>query len=185
MMWSNRSRRQLSTQRSATPLCQGLSNEVRTGLIFKDRTTAGTSIPYLPSRSKMRNRGADSNGNASRNCWISIVAQWVLRLSSPDEGPLDPRGSPGWLGAGIDCPTCGHSNFYRRPGSIVFETLEPRRQPDSRLQITHYRFEIGDFRANTPCFSGQQLLDYVPLDVGEAEIASLKTVGQFRVIESQ
>src|ERR1700694_4793034 len=37
-MWSSRSRRQLSIQRSATPFCQGLSKEVRTGLIFMDRT---------------------------------------------------------------------------------------------------------------------------------------------------
>ena len=68
MTWSKRSRRQLSTQRSATPFCQGLSKEVRIGVIVRDRTAAGTSNPYLPSRSKMRNRGADSNGNASRNC---------------------------------------------------------------------------------------------------------------------
>ena len=30
-------------------------------------TTAGTSRPYLASRSKMRKRGAESNENASRN----------------------------------------------------------------------------------------------------------------------
>ena len=61
-------RRQLSTQRSATPFCQGLSKEVRTGVIFMDRTAAGTSNPYFPSRSKIRNLGTDSNGNASRSC---------------------------------------------------------------------------------------------------------------------
>jgi hypothetical protein len=33
-----------------------------------DRTAARTSSPYLASRSKMTNRGADPNGNASRNC---------------------------------------------------------------------------------------------------------------------
>jgi hypothetical protein len=69
MMWSRRSRRQLPTQRSATPFCQGLSNEVRTGFTIRDRTAAGTSLPYLASRSKMTNLGADPNGNASRNCW--------------------------------------------------------------------------------------------------------------------
>src|SRR5258708_18272733 len=69
MMRSRRSRRQLPTQRSATPFCQGLSNEVRTGLTLKDRTAAEASSPYLASRSKMTNLGADSNGNASRNCW--------------------------------------------------------------------------------------------------------------------
>jgi|SRR6202795_775962 len=46
----------------------GLRNEVRTHLIFIDRIAAGTSAPYLASRSKMTNLGADPNGNASRNC---------------------------------------------------------------------------------------------------------------------
>src|SRR5258705_3604311 len=64
----HRSRRQLPTQRSATPFCQGLSNEVRRGFTLRDRTAAGTSSPYLASRSKMTNLGADPNGNASRNC---------------------------------------------------------------------------------------------------------------------
>src|ERR1700730_13890590 len=32
-------------------------------------TAAGTSSPYLASRSKMTNLGADPNGNASRSCW--------------------------------------------------------------------------------------------------------------------
>src|SRR5260370_29393257 len=50
--------------------CQGLSNEVRTGLTLWDRTAAGISSPYLASRSKMRNLGADPNGNPSRNCWM-------------------------------------------------------------------------------------------------------------------
>src|ERR1700681_2797928 len=69
-MWSSRSRRQLSTQRSAIPFCQGLAKEVRTGLIFMDRTATGTSNPYFASRSKIRNLSADSNGNASRSCWM-------------------------------------------------------------------------------------------------------------------
>jgi hypothetical protein len=33
------------------------------------RTTRGISRPYLASRSKITNRGADPEGNASRNCW--------------------------------------------------------------------------------------------------------------------
>src|SRR6202158_223495 len=59
----------------ATPyptLCDSIlprtSNEVRTGFTLRDRTAAGTSSPYLASRSKMTNLGADPNGNASRNC---------------------------------------------------------------------------------------------------------------------
>lgn len=39
MIWSSRSRRQLSTQRSARPFCQGFWNEVRTGLIFINRNS--------------------------------------------------------------------------------------------------------------------------------------------------
>jgi hypothetical protein len=52
----------------ATPFCQGLSNEVRRAFTLKDRTAAGTSSPYLASRSKMTNLGAHPNENASRNC---------------------------------------------------------------------------------------------------------------------
>jgi len=59
---------QLSTQRSATPFCQGLANEVLNGLIPKDRTAVRTSIPYFASRSNIKNRGAASNGKACRNC---------------------------------------------------------------------------------------------------------------------
>src|ERR1700694_1901857 len=80
-MWSSRSRRQLSTQRSATPFCQGLSKEVRTGLIFMDRTAPGTSNPYFASRSKIRDRGADWNGNASRSsCTIHRLVGWFVTL---------------------------------------------------------------------------------------------------------
>src|SRR5260370_40108532 len=57
-----RSRRQLPTQRSATPFRQGLSNEERRRFILRDRTAAGTSAPYFASRSKMTNLGADPNG---------------------------------------------------------------------------------------------------------------------------
>jgi hypothetical protein len=57
---AQRSRRQLSTQRCATPFCQGLLNEVRIGVIFREGTAAGTSNPYFLSRSKIRNREADS-----------------------------------------------------------------------------------------------------------------------------
>src|ERR1700694_3048038 len=80
-MWSSRSRRQLSIQRSATPFCQGLSKEVRTGLIFMDRTAPGTSNPYFASRSKIRDRGADWNGNASRSsCTIHRLVGWFVTL---------------------------------------------------------------------------------------------------------
>ena len=40
---SSRSRRQLSTQRSATPFCQGLRIEVRTQLICREPMAASTS----------------------------------------------------------------------------------------------------------------------------------------------
>src|SRR5260370_10342234 len=80
-MWSSRSRRQLSTQRSATPFCQGLSKEVRTGLILMDRTAAGTSNPYFASWSEIRNLGGDSNGNASRSCCtVHRLVGWFVTL---------------------------------------------------------------------------------------------------------
>ena len=33
--------------------------------------------------------------------------------------------------------------------------------------------------------SGQQIFDHVPVNIRQPEISSLKTVGQFRVIESK
>ncbi len=59
MTWSVKSRRQLSIHRSATPFCQGLWIEVRTGRMAIARTAMGTSKPYLASRSKIRNLGAN------------------------------------------------------------------------------------------------------------------------------
>src|SRR5215472_9738670 len=53
MTRSSSSLRQLPTQRSAMPFCQGLAKDVRTGLIVRERTAAGTSSPYLASRSKI------------------------------------------------------------------------------------------------------------------------------------
>src|ERR1019366_8900204 len=47
--WSSKSRRQLPTQRSATPFCQGLRIEVRTGVIFRERIDAAPSKPYFAS----------------------------------------------------------------------------------------------------------------------------------------
>jgi hypothetical protein len=47
----------------------------------------------------------------------------LKRLSSPEEGALDARGSPGWMGAGVSCPHCGTSDFYKREDFMVFETL--------------------------------------------------------------
>lgn len=48
---------------------------------LRERTAAGTSIPYLPSRSKRRNREADSNGNVSRNCRTTHrLVGWLVTL---------------------------------------------------------------------------------------------------------
>lgn len=49
----------------------------------------------------------------------------LKRLSGPEEGPLDSRGSRGWMGAGITCPHCGRDGFYVRADFMVFQTLEP------------------------------------------------------------
>ena len=54
---------------------------MRMHLIFIDRIAAGTSAPYLASRSKMTNLGADPNGNASRNCWtVHRLFGWLVTL---------------------------------------------------------------------------------------------------------
>jgi hypothetical protein len=42
----------------------------------RQETAAGTSSPYLASRSKMTNLGTDPNGNASRNCCTGTVVRW-------------------------------------------------------------------------------------------------------------
>ena len=62
-MWSNRSRRQLSIHRSATPFFQRLSNEV-----WLASSSGIEPLPGLQLRTchpDQRNRVADSNGNAS------------------------------------------------------------------------------------------------------------------------
>ena len=53
---------------------------MRTHWIFIDRIAAGTSSPYLASRSKMRNRGAVSNGTAGSIATATTLAIWWLRL---------------------------------------------------------------------------------------------------------
>jgi hypothetical protein len=50
---SSSSRRQLPTQRSATPFCQGLSNEVHTAFIFRNRMAAGTRTSHPGHRSEI------------------------------------------------------------------------------------------------------------------------------------
>jgi hypothetical protein len=49
----------------------------------------------------------------------------LKRLSGPEEGPLDPGESPGWVGAKITCPECRASDFYGRTDFMVFKTLDP------------------------------------------------------------
>ena len=44
------------------------------GWMPKDRMAATTAVLNLASRSKMRKRGASSNGNASRSCWTTQAA---------------------------------------------------------------------------------------------------------------
>src|ERR1700674_2235663 len=66
------------------PFCQGLSNEVRTHLIFIDRIAAGTSGPYLASLSKMRNRGAVSYASDRDDCILAaaFAGKRIFRLES-------------------------------------------------------------------------------------------------------
>src|SRR6202795_2262717 len=104
-MWSSRSRLQLSIQRSATPFCQGLRNDVCTGLISKDRTAAGSSRPYFASRAKIKNLGVDPNGNASRNCWmikplvgcfVTLTSKMCRRIMTVDEKAMERAEGDRW-----------------------------------------------------------------------------------------
>src|ERR1700674_290358 len=104
-MRSSRSRLQLSTQRSATPFCQGLPDDVYTGLISKDRTAAGSSRPYFASRAKIKNLGVDPNGNASRNCWmikplvgcfVTLTSKMCRRIMTVDEKAMERAEGDRW-----------------------------------------------------------------------------------------
>jgi hypothetical protein len=53
--WSSKSRRQLPTQRSATPFCHGLRKAVRIGSHPMPRTAETTSGPNFASRSNSKN----------------------------------------------------------------------------------------------------------------------------------
>jgi hypothetical protein len=53
--WSSKSRRQLPTQRSATPFCHGLRKAVRIGSLPISLTADTTSAPNFASRSNSKN----------------------------------------------------------------------------------------------------------------------------------
>jgi len=54
--------------------CQGLRKLVRVGSIFIDLSVAITWAVKVAPRSKIMNRGAISNGKASRSCWATQAA---------------------------------------------------------------------------------------------------------------
>src|SRR4029077_8257049 len=54
--WSSKSRRQVPTQRSATPFCHGLRKAVRVGSLPMSLTAESTSAPNFASRSNSKNR---------------------------------------------------------------------------------------------------------------------------------
>jgi hypothetical protein len=60
-----------ASHRSAMPFFHGLRNDVGLGMILVAFTAAITSNPNFASRSKIRKRGADSKGKASRSCWTT------------------------------------------------------------------------------------------------------------------
>src|SRR5437660_10821619 len=67
LVQSNHMVEQLTAAAPHPTLCQGLSNDVRTALTFRDRMAAGTSVPYFAHRSWIGKLGADINGTASSN----------------------------------------------------------------------------------------------------------------------
>src|SRR5258708_24025260 len=78
--WSSKSRRQLPTQRSATPFCHGLRKAVRVGWLSMSRTAETTSAPNFASRSNSKNLCDSLKVHASRNCCTTQRA-WGLRVT--------------------------------------------------------------------------------------------------------
>ena len=79
-----RSERQINTSISEYKVRGGKFFQPETGLaacvaelidpksdLPENQTAAGISVPYLASRSKIRNWGADSYGKASLSCWTT------------------------------------------------------------------------------------------------------------------
>src|ERR1700730_4304057 len=66
--WLSKSRRQLPTQRSATPFCHGLRKAVRVGWLPISLTAETTSAPNFASRSNSKNLCGCLWAHASRNC---------------------------------------------------------------------------------------------------------------------
>src|SRR5216684_4003364 len=74
MMWSSSSRRQLPTQRSAMPFCQGAWIPVRVGsrpMAFRNVITPPSNVESWSIRMK---RCGPSPGNTSRNCCTTQAA---------------------------------------------------------------------------------------------------------------
>src|SRR5258705_12701590 len=86
-MWSSSSHRQVPTQRSAIPFCQGLWKEVWTAAMFIDCMASRTSSPYFASRSWIRNLGAAPNGNASPQLLDDPSAGRMLREVEMQDTP--------------------------------------------------------------------------------------------------
>jgi hypothetical protein len=57
----------------------------------------------------------------------------LRRLSGPEEGPLDPRGSPGPVALDLTCPECRAKDFYGSTDFMAFKTLDPITVGPSRI----------------------------------------------------
>jgi hypothetical protein len=69
MTCSKHSRRILPIRRSANGFCHGLRGAVSTASMPRFSTRTLNAGPHMASRSRSRNRGAASQGNASTTCW--------------------------------------------------------------------------------------------------------------------
>src|SRR5215469_9235662 len=78
--WSSKSRRQLPTQRSATPFCQGLRKAVRVGSLPISFAAETTSAQNFASRSNSKNLCGCLYAHASRNC-CTIQSACGLRVT--------------------------------------------------------------------------------------------------------
>src|SRR6516162_9758482 len=75
---SSKLRRQLPTQRSATPFCHGQPKAVRVGSLPMSLTAETTSASNFASRSNSKNLCGCWEAHASRNCWTTQSAWGFL-----------------------------------------------------------------------------------------------------------
>jgi hypothetical protein len=115
--------------RVATPFCQGLSKEVLTGLIFSDRTATGTSNPYFPSRSEIRDLGADPRRKCLPQLSDDPQARRVLGdVEVQNTPPIVADGAHSTRARGHDLGLIGevHASHQGLKARVIAQAIESR-----------------------------------------------------------